>query len=460
MDSSPLNIKPFVSTLLIIVLSLQLLIVEIFSEMSLLILSAIFALLLFVIYFSTLPNRSLSIFLLLCGILSFGYLNDGITYSLLHTFLLDLPIIIFYLWFILNASLNQNLFKFEKITFEFPLIILGIYSLILAFIGFTNDYPSEIIYSELYHFFYYLGFFPIFYFVNKRQQYKLLFNSLIIVSLIICIQYIILNINSSIRFNSFQNAFLPFPFGILLTFLFFKPKNRKEKLIAILGLLIIISGSILIRTRILWICLFISIIVVTYLYLSFISINKKPTKKNLLILLFIIIPIFFTISFSGDNQKSNVPIGAEERLKSISNPAEDLSFLMRVEISYYAFQRFLENPIYGEGFGNRIKFKVFESNSVLFIDNSLLYFLWKGGIILLMIMIWVFKTAFSNALFVLKNTSERYTQIIMIAIISSLISFIFYGMFSANLIAYKMTFFYSLIFAYVAFERQKIEIRK
>jgi hypothetical protein len=314
-----------------------------------------------------------------------------------------------------------------------------------------------VILTEAYHFFNFASVLPVLFLLKKQKDYELIFNFLIIASVMVSLEYIFLSLTTNGRINSFQNAFFPFPFALLISMIIFYPKGKKNLIIIIVPLIILIFSAFLIKTRILWVCLFITLFIIIFIYFSKFSKSKDTFKKYFILSLFIIIPVTLMTNFKGDNNLGNIPTGTEERFKSLSNPTADLSFIMRIEISYYAARKFIESPLIGEGLGGKLRFKILGNEQVLFIDNSWLYFLWKGGIVLFILIIWIFTKTFKNFLYLLKNSRDNYTIAVTISSIASLISYIIYGLFSANLIAYKMTFFYGIIFAFSEFEKRKLE---
>jgi hypothetical protein len=430
--------------------------VTLYPHYSILLLSGtiIFIILLLVYYFS---NLSITSSLLLLCILPFVYLNDEITYSLEYTLLADIPILLFFFWFLINLFIKEEGFIVVKNNIIYPVVVLLVYTIFLAIMGILRGNGVVVALTELYHFFNYASIIPVLFLLKNQKDYKIVFNFLIIVSVFVSIEYIFLSINHNGRINSFQNAFFPLPFGLLISMILFYPQNKKKLIISIISLIFLISGAIVIKTRLLWVCLFITMTIVIYLYFSKFSKFKGIFKKYFILSLFIIIPFTIMTNFKGDSTIGNIPVGAEERLKSLSNPIADLSFLMRIEISYYAIRKFIESPLIGEGLGGKLRFKILGNEESVFIDNSWLYFLWKGGIVLFILIIWIFTTTFKNFFYLLKNSHDKFTISVTIASIASLISYIVYGLFSANLIAYKMTFFYGIIFAYSEFEKRKLE---
>jgi len=146
------------------------------------------------------------------------------------------------------------------------------------------------------------------------------------------------------------------------------------------------------------------------------------------------------------------------RTQSVTNPLEDSSFLMRVELSYYAIQRFLEKPFFGNGLGDYLKFKILLADNTpnYYIDNSWFYFLWKGGIFGFVLFFWIYVRFFKAAYFVSKNSTDIRTKFLCIGLLAGFIGLTFLAFLSPILIKYKTNVLIAFAFAYVEFEREKL----
>jgi O-antigen ligase len=160
----------------------------------------------------------------------------------------------------------------------------------------------------------------------------------------------------------------------------------------------------------------------------------------------------------SSDQKISQSNVVEYRTQSVVNPLEDSSFLMRVEFAYYASQRFLESPIFGKGLGDFLKYKIFNINDAAnyYIDNSWLYFLWKGGLIGFLLFAWLYIRFFKASYFVLINTTDIRVKYITLGLLGGFIGLSFLGVLSPLLIKYKSNVLIAFLFAYIEFERLKI----
>ncbi len=129
---------------------------------------------------------------------------------------------------------------------------------------------------------------------------------------------------------------------------------------------------------------------------------------------------------------------------------------MRVELDYYAIQKFLKHPIFGSGLGDFVKYKIIKENvspPVYYLDSSWLYMLWKGGIIGFLLFAWIYYRFFKASFFVLRNSKNLSTKIICLGLLSGFIGLSFLALLSPLLIKYKTNFLIVFLFAYIEFER-------
>ena len=189
-------------------------------------------------------------------------------------------------------------------------------------------------------------------------------------------------------------------------------------------------GSIATAARTLWVANLVTMILILFFYQKYIKKNLKIFFLTSILLLLMTMPLLIK---SDTGRVSSVPTSTQERLESLSNPTGDTSFLMRIEASYLAIQKFVQHPVAGEGYGRYIKFKWLLSTEVIYLDNSYLYFLWKGGLIGIILILWIYYIFVKDTLFVIKNCPDRNIKIVGIIILSSFLAFFIEGLFSANI---------------------------
>ena len=404
--------------------------------------------LIYYVYRSNLPT-----FLLILGILPLAYIDN--TFSLYFNYLLfqNIPLYIFFVFSIFHFFLRTKDVSFELGYLSTPVILITLYSCFLFIYGFIQNNILLVGLDELYQHLYYSLALPIIFLIKERKNYKVLFGIFAVTLLLICFEYILLNLNSNVRITTYHNVFLPFLLALFYSTLLFKKNTFVVKLLLIIGISIEWIASISINTRILWVCNLITMFIITYFYLRYHPRQLRWFKIISLAALIITIPLL--LNYTKTHASFN-PESTQERLQSLSDPLGDLSFLMRIEITQAAIEKFIQNPIFGEGFGNKLKFKVFTDTEVHYIDNSFLYFLWKGGIIGLILFSLLYYRIIKTSYFVFNRTNDINAKIISLSILGGFFSCLLYGLLSASLIGYKLNLLYAVIIGYLEFERKNL----
>lgn len=418
-----------------------------------------FILILSIVFLST--DINIVVILLAANFIPLGFLNNNFHYTLKWIIIQDIP-----LFFLFLISVSQYVLKEKKIELRYdgmfgPLIALTLYSFLSAFLGYLNKNNFTLIVDELYHFLYYSFAIVLFYLIKERRDYQKIFTVIIAISVLVSIQYILLkgffNLN---RVVTFQSGLLLFPLSYFISKLLIqKKKDFLIKIIYLVLSVIVIIGLFVTLTRSLWISAILSMTVIFIMYM--VIIRGIRLKSILFYLILLITPIVWfglNATFqSSANSTSDQEI--EYRAKSIANPTEDSSLLMRVELGFYIYNKFIESPIVGKGLGDYVQYKILSKNkaNINYPDNSWIFFLWKGGVIGFLIYLWVLIVLFKQSIFVLKNSDNTKVKILMLSIIGTLAGLILYSQFTAFLIKYKSDVVFSLIIAYTIFEFDKLK---
>ncbi len=402
--------------------------------------------------------KDINYLLILISILTLAVLQFNFSRNLKWILIQDTPLyfLTFFGVFVTLLTANKDTFSKESLNFAVALVIS--YSVILFLKGILTNGRNVLAFQEFYQSFYYFLIIPFGVILTSEKQYRIIFSTIFFVIALISIQYFVVNLVSNYRFTTYHNVFVPFLLGyVLLKFL--KSRFILHKTIFFIAYLFIWLSSIMTETRLLWITNLITTGAILFFFYMYDSESFKNNTKKI-ILKIIITLVLFSVVLGGVLLKSNVftheSKQSRQRVEDITKPLEDHSFLMRIEISYFAFIEFLKNPVIGSGYGSIVKFHFFGNTKVAFIDNSFLYFLWKGGVIGFSLYFFLFYRFLKISFNILKNTKSKETKEMMVVIISSFMSFIFYGFFSASLIGYKLNLLYAIIFAYVEFERRKL----
>ena len=406
-----------------------------------------------VVVVSYLYIKNLPTFLLILGILPLAYIDNIFSLYFNYIIIQNIPIYLFFALsiFYFTATTENVSLNYGYLTL--PIYLITIYSSLLFILGFMKGGVLSIVTNELYQHLYYFLAIPIIYLIKDRRNLIILFSALAITFLIVSFQYIYLNLFSDMRITTYHNVFLSFLLGFFYSKLLFKQNNINIKLVLIIGISIVWIASILINTRILWICNLLTMATITFFYLRNYPKMLRWFKYFSVLTLVLLVALLF--NYSKESTIFN-PEKTQERLESLSDPLGDLSFLMRIEIGQASFYKFLESPIWGEGFGKQLKFKIFTDTEVYFIDNSFLYFLWKGGLISLFLFSLLFYRIIYSSYIIFDKSEDITIKILSISILGGVVSFIFYGLLSASLIGYKLNLLYAIIIGYLEFERNNL----
>lgn len=312
----------------------------------------------------------------------FVYLNNLFHYDFRLELISSIPLIILILIAIASYIYYDNSHQTSDYYIRTPLILMVFYFSISGIISIVEGKSVLQVSYQIFQFLLFLMIFPLLYLMREKRLYLTVFYILLFITIISSIEYII--INSAVvgkRFVTFQSGFLPIATAILFSYFLYQKKSL-NKIFALLLLAIVVTGSFMTLTRSLWFTTFLVILLV--IIFNLIAKKRMTVLKFLFFMLIAIIP-FFSIKDTGSETKhssQNIE-SVEYRTKSVSDPLEDPSFLMRIELSYYAFERFSENFFLGSGLDDFLKYKIFVDTSlpIYYTDSTWIYLLWKGGIV-------------------------------------------------------------------------------
>ena len=384
--------RELVYLFLVLIMSflIQVAVIEFLSKYALLLLILLILFLTSIIlYFGYL--KDFSVYLLVVNFFPLLLLDNNIHYDFHLEMISFIPLLGLALLGVCLYLLNESDISLKMSYLELPVIALVAYFGLSAVIALTQGRDNQWILVEFMHFCLYMLIFPVLYLLNNREKYSVVLKFLLWFSILISLQYIVFDLLIfKGRFVTFQSGFLPLTIGVMFAYFLFN-KDKNKKLISLIILTILTVGTFVTLTRTLWIVTFLVMFSIYFIYLKY---NNKLTifKTSFMILIFIVPVLISGDSVKNVQTKALVNQSVKSRAESISNPLEDSSFLMRVELGYYAVEDFLKHPIFGDGLASFVKYKilVFNKLPVYYIDNSWLYMLWKGGIIGFALFTWLF----------------------------------------------------------------------
>lgn len=438
----------------LICLGIQIIIINLFPHFAPLIL-IFFIMALFTIVLYSGYIKDLSTFLLIINFIPLLLLNKDFHYNFKLELLSFIPLFFLVIYSLIKYFILENTFSFRIGYLELPAVFLALYFGINVFFSISSGKNINFILTEYFHICLYLIILPVTYLLKERDKFIRVLKFLLLIAIIISIENIIFNrFLLSSRFATFQSGFLPVPIGVTFAYFLFD-KKVTHRIGAIFLILILAIGIFVTLTRAIWVSALVVFLSVFIIYMK--SNGKLTFFKTTLLIITLLIP--FTLSGKMDVKSISKDKSVEYRTQSISNPTEDSSFLMRVELGYYAFKKFLNKPFFGNGLGDFVKYKIFSNGNnspINYLDNSWLQMLWKGGIIGLFLFAWLYYRFFKSALFILRNTSDINVKIICLGLIGGFIGLSILAVLSPLLIKYKTNALIAFLFAYVEFERNII----
>jgi hypothetical protein len=410
---------------------------------------------LFSIILYKLVIKDLPTFLLLLTIIPFAYIDIKFSRYFEYILFQNIPLYFLALFAIAHFFHTQKSLKIRISYLMLPIVIYSAYSFLLAIYGYSSGARIGIIIEELYQNLYFAFAIPIIYLIIKRKNYRILYITTVIIFTFIAFQYIIIDLLIPGRFATYHNHFFPFVIAIVFSAILFNNRRPHLRISLSLVLGILWWGSIATQTRTLWITNLIAMIVVFLLYLKYRNVNTKYLILLLVTVGLLIIPL---LKKTTSVQQDFTNVTTEEKVESLSNPMGDISFLMRVEAIYLGARQIMQKPIFGYGFGYQLQMKWLLQTSYTFPDNNYMYYWLKGGIIFLLIALWMFYRLFKSSYLVFKNSESIMVKFMMVGIIGGMLALMAFAMLNANLVKLKLNLLYALTFAYVDFEYRKIEI--
>lgn len=401
--------------------------------------------------------KDVTIFLLMLVIFPFAIISSGLHGSISLIIIQDLPYVflIFTSLLILVQSKNETPLlktKYSQIAFLFFL-----YCIFSAAIGFVKGQNHTDLFLELYNISFYFSPVLLVVLFKKEAKFEIIFNVIITVVTILSLEFIYHNVfTDKVRFVTFQVDFHAVVVGYLFAHVFF----MKERRIYYVPLLLInFIGLLITMTRALWVAGAISIGIIIYFYLLEKGLSKK--LLNTIAALIFVLGVFVVSNIQVDksNITAKVEASSEYKAKSIADPLEDSSFLMRVELGFYMFQKFLSSPIIGKGLGDTVNYKFLGNPDVpiLYPDNSYLYFLWKTGLIGLILFLLVYFLFLRQCFRVWKKIDNIHYKLWALGIFAGTIGNMVYALLNGNLIKYpKINLLMAICILFIEYNYRKL----
>lgn len=405
------------------------------------------------------------LFLLFLSVITYGYIDSEFNYYLNYMVIQDLPVLLIaflavLVYFSKSVSLEVSLSYFGK-----PLLLLFLFSFVLMIMGIARGNQSYFAIYEFVNFTYLFLAFPISIAITDPKKYHTIFNIILAAGVFISSQYIINGVifPSDTRFTSFHASLFPVILALLVAkFIFLRGETIKRLgVIALIG--IFTAGAFGTLTRSVWISMVLAILATTgfYFYDKYATRLKRYT--NFVMLGAAIVSLFFLYSYAVASiesaQKEGLDYAAKgsDRIESLSSQTSDASFMMRIEIAYYLYEKFMGSPLIGEGLGSFVGYKIFGDSELNYPDSVWFYYLWKGGFLFFILAVWLYVRFFKTAIKIYRATDDKLVKMYMLAFIGGFTAMMFYGLFAPQMVKYsKLNLIFAVIYAFVLAEEKKL----
>ncbi|MBN1479531.1 hypothetical protein EH223_16555 [candidate division KSB1 bacterium] len=368
-----------------------------------------------------------------------------------------LEVIAIFLLVMFFYDFSQRIMRKEKLFFlKFSLMdkavaLFLVWTLFSAIWGMVNGGDMKYIYTEFYFFGLYIVYFIIRRNFDDLQQLWLVF---IVISVIVCFVYIYIAFRETglgsgfliKRVSTQQPHLAQLAFPLLLSYFFFKSKTAHKMLIwlCIIPVFLMIFFS---QQRGLWV----GIIFSTLLLWGFSLIREGVSIKNFLkFVLFLIAASAFIVTVAFFIDKfflGSTLLTLVERFNTLMKLSTDMSLKVRMGEISHAMQQWRYVPIIGTGFGATINPVILEHYPNNAVDNSYAVFLWKGGIIGLLIYLSITVLFFYRGFYVFKNTHNRNAQRLAAALLAGLAGLMVIALTNSCLAYYRYNIFWAMTLA-------------
>jgi len=401
--------------------------------------------------------KKIELYLVAIYLLPYIILSNLFHYAIKNEIIFNIPIFLLMFFVLLEFFRTTDFNILPKSRFLKILLSFLIYSLFSAIFGLGMGHSLGNVLIETFHIYYYALVFVFLFLFKERDDYFKIMQVLLVVSVIISLGYILMfALGAGTRFVTFQMNFLPFALSILIT-LFVIQRNKLAKFVFAVLFSIILLGTIVTLTRSLWVTVFVTIGTIILIHLKFYRGWKFWHMVTVALLIAIILGIGVSKLKPQKLTKETID-NVDYRAASIFNPSTDLSFLMRIELNYYALIKFFHSPVLGTGIGDWVNYKVIPGNpqNQYYLDNSWLQIFWKQGIVGGLLFIYLYWLAIKNSFDVFKRGRDPRARMICLGLFAALIGVSLLSLLQPMLIKYKSNVILALLLAYIEFETSQL----
>ncbi|KPL16656.1 MAG: hypothetical protein AMJ92_12620 [candidate division Zixibacteria bacterium SM23_81] len=349
---------------------------------------------------------------------------------------------------------------------DFAVLIFLSVIIISAFIGFINGHQTRYVLKELYFLSMYGIYFLALKGVVQRNWVKQFWQLLIIATFVVSLQYLFLTLSevsagelfiSRVTTQQPHLAQLAIPY--LASFFFF-PSSLREKLIAFVLSVSILTMVFLSQQRSLWIGVFFSILLlwIFYIYRKRVSL-LEVVRAIAVVVLFVVVVISMLLLLDKMFAGSTLATLAV-RVETLTRLSEDQSALDRMAEIHIALGQWKQNIFLGTGLGSTIH-RVATHMSYDILDNSFAFLLWKAGLLGLLSYMTIIVLFYQRGLAVFRRLDDVETQRIVASSLSGFSGLMLIALTNSSLMQYRFVLIWAVLFASLEFlyGRSKKEIQ-
>ncbi len=397
---------------------------------------------LFALYISILPSYA--------SYLRYPYLKMWVLLEVIAALLL----LMFLYDFSHRIFQRQKLF-FQRMTImDKAFIVFLVWTIFSALWGLVYGGDPKYVYTELFFFSLYIAYFIIrrnFETEESLHKLWLIFN---VIAVIVSLEYIYIafietGLGTGIlikRVSTQQPHLAQLAFPYLLSYFLFKSKTANKKLVVV-GLVPLFLMIFFSQQRGLWVGIVFSVLVLWALSFIREGVSFKNFIKFTFFLLMAVgfitgLGLFIDKFFLGSTILTMI-----ERFNTLLELAKDESLLIRVGEMSNAIDQWKLSPLFGTGLGSTINPVILEHYPNNIVDNSYTVFMWKGGIIGLLIYLFMMLLFFVRALYIFKNTHDVQRQRAVAALISGYGGLLVIALTNSCVAYYRYNVFWAMAYA-------------
>ena len=328
--------------------------------------------------------------------------------------------------------------------------------LIAVALGISYGRDLTLIAVEAHNLLYYVFFFILLGFLRNPERAKFITRFILGVFIFVSVQYvgIILERGSFGRVVSYNADFFVMTLPMFVAMLLY---DRTKRFFATAGIVFTLAGLVISVTRAEWVAATVGSFIVIVIVLR----EKKFGVKAWLFLGMGIAFVASLLLIFGSEIESAARFVARSEVGAkagtLGSALADQSLLMRIELNFTAFKRFLVYPIFGAGLGDVVRYKILAIGAPWSLDTSHLQILWKMGILGFIVYSWLALAVLKRSWFVFVRTNDLFFKWYCVGLLAGWIGTLGLSFFSAALTKYSLNVMFAVFIAVLESEALRLE---